>query len=449
MKRKSLFLGSIVFAFLVLIFVVLSTSSGAGKFGPPEGQTPTVIPPDVLTKLVPSSEPFTPASATQIPVHPTFDLQQMYPVLPEIPMSDQILGHKLDGRLAGSGILRSIEPPVILGGDEAGAYELNDLAWEEWTYDSFVTIFAGRMNASPTQGIVWVQITPHYKLYQDRLVIPSPVQAGTLSITDAVEERLILNSEQGGTFYFDVPSLSFADSLQEKIPPATSIPEPPTEETEDAPDTPLDVFTFQQFSSRQVNIPVDSFINSSDDYDWFYFRVNVSGTINVSLVPRSGNYGLKVVLVEENQMADIVVEDTTSGTGRKQITIPNAPGGDYLVRVWSLDGSFSNNQPYTLLFDAPEPQKVTPILECVAENADGTYTARFGYENPNLFVVVVDAKDHQNKFEPPATFRTGQPEDFAPGRVTDWFRVLFDGNDLTWMLDGHVVTANRNSPGCP
>jgi hypothetical protein len=449
MKRKSLFLGSVVFAFLILTFVVLNTNSNAGKIGPPEGQTPTVIPPNVLTSIVPSSGPFTPASTTQIPVHPTFDLQQMYPVLPEIPTSDQILGNKLEGRLADSGILRSIEPPVFLHGDEAGAYELNDLAWEEWTYDSFITVFAGRMNASPSQGIVWVQITPHYKLYQDRLVIPSPVQAGTLSIVGAMEEQLILNSEQGGTFYFDVPSLSFADSLQEKIPPATSIPESPTEETKDAPDIPLDVFTFQQFSPKQVNIPVNSFINSSDDYDWFYFRVNLSGTINVSLVPRSGNYGLKVVLVNENQMADIVAEDTTPGADRKQVTIPNAPGGDYLVRVWSLDSSFSDSQPYILLFNAPEPQRVIPILKCVAENADGTYTAHFGYENPNPFVVVVDAKNHQNKFEPLPTFRTGQPEDFAPGRVTDWFSILFDGKDLTWMLDGNVAIANRNSPGCP
>jgi hypothetical protein len=177
--------------------------------------------------------------------------------------------------------------------------------------------------------------------------------------------------------------------------------------------------------------------------------VDLSGTINVSLVPRSGNYGLKVVLVDENQMAAIVAEDTASGTGRKQVTIPSAPGGDYLVRVWSLDGSFSDSQPYTLRFDAPEPQKVIPILECVAENGDGTYTVHFGYENPNPIVVVVDAKNHQNTFEPPPAFRTGQPESFAPGRVKDWFSVLFDGNGLTWMLDGNLVTANQNSPRCP
>lgn len=447
MKRKLLFLSSIVLG-LILTFIILTTNSGAGEFRSFQVITPTVIPPDVLTSIVPSSVPFTPISPTQTPVRPTIDLQQMYPVLPEMPMSEQILANKLEGRLSGFGILRSIEPPIILHGDEAGAYELNDLAWEEWTYESFITVLAGNMSASPIQGIVWVQITPHHRLYQDRLVIPSPVQAGKLTISDAVGERLILNSEQGQIFYFDVPGLRFVNSLEEKVPVATSIPEPPFTEAEDAPDIPRDTFTFQQFSPKQVNIPLDSFVNSSEDFDWFYFRSNTSGTITVSLIPRSGNYGLRVVLVDRNQLGAIIQEATTSGNGRKQVVISDAPSGDYLVRVWSLDGSFSESQPYTLRFDAPEPEKVIPILECVAENADGTYTAHFGYENPNPFVVVVDAKNHQNKFEPPPNFRTGQPEGFAPGRIQDWFSVLFDGQGLTWVLDGHAVTANRNSPRC-
>jgi hypothetical protein len=145
----------------------------------------------------------------------------------------------------------------------------------------------------------------------------------------------------------------------------------------------------------------------------------------------------------------ILGEDVTTDKNRKQITIQDAISGPYVVRVWSLDGSFSDSQPYTLRFESPEPEKIIPILECVNENSDGTYTAHFGYDNPNSFVVVVNAEDYQNEFEPPPIFRTGQPEGFVPGRVADWFSVLFDGNDLTWNLDGHTVTANRNSRRCP
>ena len=446
-NRKFCLLPAILIAFVLMLILFTSWSSATSFVA--TNVTSTVIPPDVLTSLVPSRAPFTSISPTQTPVRPAIDLQRMYPVFPETPSKEQILAGKLEGTLLGYGILATIEPPVILHGDEVGLYELRDLAWEEWTYDSFIIIWTGTMSASPMQGILWVQITPHYGPPQDRLVVPSPGQAGKLSITDAVGERLILNSEQGQTFYFDIPGLRFVDSLEEKVPSPTSIPEPPLTGAEDAPDIPLDTFTFQQFSPNQVNIPLDSFINAPDDYDWFYYHVNTSGNITVSLVPRSGNYGLRVVLVDRNQLAAIMKEDATPGRDKKQVIISNAPGGDYLVRVWSLDGSFSDHQPYSLRFDAPEPEKISPVLECVAENADGTYTAHFGYENPNPFMVVVDARDHKNKFEPAPSFRTGQPEGFAPGRVTDWFSVLFDGNGLTWLLDGNVVTADRNSPGCP
>ncbi len=439
-KRKAYLLTATLITF-VLILIVITIRGGATSFFSASDLTPTVIPAAILTQLA-----STPITATQTPVRPAFDLQQMYPIFPETQGSEQILSEKLEGTLLGYGILKSIDPPVVLHGDDVGAYELSNIAWEEWTYDSFITIWTGYMSAVPTQGILWVQITPHYKPYQDRLVIPSPIRAGKLTITGAVGERLILNSEQGQMFYFDVPGLRFVNTLEEKIPAATSSPTKsnPNIQTEDAPDLPIDALNYQQ-----INIPLDSYINTQNDYDWFHFYLRVPGKITVSLIPRQGNYGLRVVLVDKNQLASIVEEDTTSGSSRKQVVISDAPSGDYLVRVWSLVGSFSPGQPYTLRFDAPAPERVVPILECVAENSDGTYTAHFGYDNPNQFVVVVDALNDKNKFEPAPTFRTGQPEGFAPGRITDWFSVLFDGNGLTWVLDGNVVTANRNSPRCP
>lgn len=462
-KKKSYVLPAIIIA-MVLIFVLLTTRSRATNFS--SDLTATAIPPAILTKLAQDSAPI---SATETPqtdyfsrvtqtymaavqtaaARPTLDLQEMYPVLPELPKPEQILAVRPEGPLAGYGILTVIDPPVILYGDEVGLYELSNLAWEEWTSDSYITVWPGQLTESPTQGILWVQIAPYGRFYQDRFVIPSPIPAGRLSITGAMGERLILHSEQGQTFYFDVPGLRFVDSLEEKIPTITPLPETPGPKAEDAPDRPADTFIFQQYDSRQVNTPLDSFINTPEDYDWFYFRSTRPGTITVSLLARSGNYGLRVVLVDRDQFEERIEENLTPGRDKKQVIIPDAPSGNYMVRVWSLDGSFSESLPYTLRFDAPEPEKIIPILECVAENVDGTYIAHFGYENPNPFVVIVDAKNHQNEFEPPPTVRTGQPEGFVPGRVTDWFRVLFDGNDLVWKLDGHTATANRNSPTCP
>ncbi len=44
-------------------------------------------------------------------------------------------------------------------------------------------------------------------------IYPAPIQAGFLEIVDAVGERLILRSENGTTFYFDVPSYQFVPSM--------------------------------------------------------------------------------------------------------------------------------------------------------------------------------------------------------------------------------------------
>ena len=451
--------------FLTLFLVLLTNCSGVEDSEPFVTTTSTAIPADVLTRLARLS---TELSATQTPrtdyfaqvtqaylatvqagaARPTHDWQESYPILPEMIGVEELLGNKLEGTPSGYGILLVEEPPVILHGDEAGAYELSDLAWEQWTYDSFITIWAGQMNASPDQGVLWVQIIPHYKPYQDKIIVQSPIPAGRLNIIGAVKDRLILRSNHGRTFYFDVPSLIFANSLVESVPTATPIPITPLVDpfgTDDAPDLPMDAYTYQP-----VNTSLDFFINSPQDYDWFLFYSRTLGPITVSLIPEGGNYGLKVVEVYPHDgNGSIMGENTTHGIVRKQVIIPSAPSGHYVVRVWSLDGSFNESQSYTLRFDAPEPERVIPILECVDENFDGTFTAHFGYDNPNPFVVVVNAEDYQNKFGPSPDFRTGQPEGFAPGRVEDWFGVLFEGNDLTWMLDGHAVTANRNSPRCP
>ena len=459
---KRFYLISISLSILLLIFVILTLRGGATRFGA-TNVTPTVIPSDILTQLA-----ATPILATQVPptdyfaqvtqayletiqavaAFPTYGEQEIFPILPQIISSEELLAEKLEGTSAGHGIIRTQDPPMIVYGPDAGVYEYNNLAWEEWTYDSFITIWTGYVYESPAQGVVRVEFFPHYRKYQDATVIKSPIQAGNVRIVGAVGERLILNSEQGNTLYFDVPSLRFVNTLDASVATATPAPTETLSSfltpVDDAPDIPFYVFDNYQTE----NTAQDFFINSPTDYDWHLFYLRTSGPITASLIPRSGNYGLRVVRIDDG-FGTVLGENTTRGNGRKQVIVSDAVSGNYMVRVWSLDGSYSESQPYTLRFDAPEPETVIPILECVAENTDGTFTAHFGYDNPNSFVVVVNAEDHQNKFEPPPNFRTGQPEGFAPGRVEDWFRVLFDGNGLTWVLDGHAVTANRNSPRCP
>jgi hypothetical protein len=93
---------------------------------------------------------------------------------------------------------------------------------------------------------------------------------------------------------------------------------------------------------------------------------------------------------------------------------------------------------------------VKPILECVADNQDGTYTAYFGYLNENDFAVTIPVGD-ENKFSPTPQDR-GQPTTFEAGRTPYWpdaaFGVEFDGNNLVWTLDGRTATANSGSTPC-
>ncbi len=92
-----------------------------------------------------------------------------------------------------------------------------------------------------------------------------------------------------------------------------------------------------------------------------------------------------------------------------------------------------------------------PLLDCVVDNGDGTYTAHFGYSNSSSSAISLPVGP-KNKFEPPPQNR-GQPTVFQPGEHHDVFTVTFNGSKIKWMLkaDGdrrHQVDADANS-GCP
>ncbi|MHB0965851.1 MAG: hypothetical protein ACYC36_05285 [Bellilinea sp.] len=492
MKRK-FYIWGVVFTLSLLAVILVATNMMARGASPAASLPPTDLPPGARTQIaviaqtrgaevqsltqaasmasasqvpnptatsgLPNPTYFPPVKATQLSAMiqtqqasaflPTLDLQENY-LFPFYHLTaEDVLEKKRTGEIAGYGILTSSPAPIFQHGPNVGKYEIHDGAWEGDRYDSFITIWSGHLRDAPLQGIVLVAIMPHYNPLQRDYVFLSPEAAGDLRITGAVGERLILNAAQGRTFYFDVAALSFIDNLAEQVPTATPVPTRTpysfSESRDDAPNFPFEVDTNQQNNNNNLNFA----ISYPTDFDWFRFYSVKPGTITISLVRLAGNYGLRLVRITDTlKGGEIVGEDLTPGQGKKEVTLIDAPAGDYLVRVWSLDGSFSADLPYTLRFDAPSPEKVTPILECVTDNEDGSYTARFGYNNPNPFVVVVRA-DRANSFQPPPVFRTGQPESFAPGRVVDWFGVLFDGTGLTWVLDGHAVTANRNSPPCP
>lgn len=383
---------------------------------------------------------------------PTPNFQTNYPPSQNLVPEDALL-QKLSGTLAGYGILNEVDPPMdveMVDGKKMSLYSLDRMNWYEERYDAFIAVWSGVSNLHPGKGVVYVVIGPHYNPYQNIAVVEHPQATGKLIITGAQEETLTLQSENMGTLYFDVPALSYVNSPEEKLPSATPVPT-------DLPE-PLDLFKDDAWDSpglvsdySQTNTDLNYYINSPLDYDWFKFSNQVPGEISISLTRTPGNCALRVVRLGTHRNGDwgeIIGEDTSQGSSRKQVVITEAQPSGYEVRVWCPDGSYSTDKPYSLRIDIPKPEKVTPILECVSQNPDGSYTAHFGYDNPNGYTVTVGA-DISNSFHPAPVFRTGQPEIFAPGRVVDFFSVLFDGNGLTWTLDGGASTANRNSTRCP
>ncbi len=96
-----------------------------------------------------------------------------------------------------------------------------------------------------------------------------------------------------------------------------------------------------------------------------------------------------------------------------------------------------------------------PLLNCVTDNGDGTFTAHFGYLNQTASAITVPLGP-KNMFVPPPNDRA-QPTVFQPGENDDVFQVTFDGTfgqEIKWMLkaDGdsrHQVEASAISEPCP
>ncbi len=96
--------------------------------------------------------------------------------------------------------------------------------------------------------------------------------------------------------------------------------------------------------------------------------------------------------------------------------------------------------------------ELIPLLECVENNGNGTYTAHFGYLNNGISVISLPVGP-KNMFVGGDKDR-GQPTVFNPGEHPSEFTVVFDALDtLKWMLkaDGdrrHQVEASATSEAC-
>lgn len=120
--------------------------------------------------------------------------------------------------------------------------------------------------------------------------------------------------------------------------------------------------------------------------------------------------------------------------------------------TWQLNGVSAPTKHFAGLAACAEEYrsdlhaKISPVLEWVSNNCDGTYTAHFGYYNRNSMPVVVDISQ-SNKITGAITEgkNQGQPVVFLPGRHRNLFRVRFQGAHVVWTLTRKTATGGAEA----
>ena len=113
------------------------------------------------------------------------------------------------------------DPPFPTGIFEggAGAFRPSQARiqnrWQGIVNGDYAVVFAGALANDPEQGIVYIQWMSFDRRSTTWGYYPTPEKSGSVRIVQAEGARLILTSDDGKTFYFDVPVQVYVSSLTE------------------------------------------------------------------------------------------------------------------------------------------------------------------------------------------------------------------------------------------
>ncbi len=145
---------------------------------------------------------------------------------------------------------------------------------------------------------------------------------------------------------------------------------------------------------------------------------------------------------------DLYTIPSRPAAGWNDVTITASTSYRYL-RYLAPDGGYGDIAElefYRPNYPGPTAP-VHPVLECVLNEGNNNYIARFGYQNDNATPVVVPA-GALNGFNS-APLAQGQPTTFLTGRQQFVFNVPLSGGNLVWSLFGRTATAAQSSTACP
>jgi hypothetical protein len=162
----------------------------------------------------------------------------------------------------------------------------------------------------------------------------------------------------------------------------------------------------------------------------FTMELMGSGFTSNAIVYFNGNEKM-TTFISENTLNAEIPESDVSAEG-------NFP-------VWVSDGTAYSD---TLMSSVVNnlPNEILPVMNCVTNNGDGTYTAFFGYDNQNSAGVFIPVYA-QNKISPEPWDR-GQPGVFKVGVQEKVFSVTWTSGNIIWHLINNTAKAKTNSPPC-
>ena len=94
----------------------------------------------------------------------------------------------------------------------------------------------------------------------------------------------------------------------------------------------------------------------------------------------------------------------------------------------------------------PACRDLTPVVECVWVETNGSRSVVWGYDNPSTSTLHIDVGS-KNKMSPGAE-DAGQPVQFLPGRRLNVFVTNVPGTSATWRLGNNTASLSSSTKAC-
>ncbi|HXY72908.1 MAG TPA: hypothetical protein VEM41_10210 [Actinomycetota bacterium] len=132
--------------------------------------------------------------------------------------------------------------------------------------------------------------------------------------------------------------------------------------------------------------------------------------------------------------------------GAAVLLVPAFLGWTIAISVVFASPAFAATVDCSTTYTSAECQQVTPTVQCVWTNADGSHTAAFGYVNNAADDILVNV-GAGNRMDPGTNL--GQPTFLPRGTSVTAFTVTYTGTQEAWVLVGKRATSNASTPACP